>query len=269
MKTLRTTAIFLAFLCPVPDDEARAGFRITYDAVSYSTVTETTVETTDRRQNVLMIDEGRLRTVGGDAEGFDYIADARGGWPETAAAEIYGEGLDAAADGRPVVYILDQTRPACAEIPFLIVDGTDTGFDTAGLWIESAGEDKSMMGYRTELYRIYEGDALIREIWTTMDFGLGFDYMRVLESFEREFNKMAPQEDFDETARIFRRVKGVPLVDIEYYPGGRDVLEARTIQKKKYKDDDFRPPENYTRVSLRELAENPPGLNHSDDVNDR
>lgn len=212
---------------------AQAGYRISYEAVSYSTEDETE-RVVNRQNNVMLIDEGKLRTAGGDAGGFDLIADLR--------------------DAR--IFVLDAMRMMYAEIEFPPAIA-DTAADTAGGVLQIQVEDTGpvILKHATHHYGIYEDSTLIREIWTTEELNLGFDFMHAMDGLERAFQKFAPAEDYNEFSSIFRRVRGVPLKDVQYYPFGRDVLQATRIERVKFGPHEFLPPKDYGKRMLKDLAE--------------
>ncbi len=214
---------------------ADAAYRLTYEAISYS-VEDETEQIVSRQKNVMLIDEGRLRTVGGDAEGFDLIADLK----------------------KNTIYVLDAAQQSYAEIPFPsdeedseLADGEDNR-SVLTIQVDTAGE--VILKHGTERYSILEDSTLIREIWTTQEIKLGFDFMQAMDGLERAFQQFAPAEDYPEFSTIFRQVRGVPLRDIQYYPFGRDVLKATRIDRVKPAESDFQPPEKFARRALRDLA---------------
>lgn len=224
-------------------EDALAGYRISYEAVSYSDEVEPD-QVISRQKNALLIDQGKMRTVGGDLAGFDLIADI-------AANRIY---------------VLDATQQAYALIDFPALE-PDTPADTAAATADSAAPVPSdllvsvadtsdpILKYPTRMYSIFEDSTLIRELWTTEELNLGFDFMRAMDGLERAFQKFAPAEDYQEIASIFRKVRGVPLKDIQYYPAGRDTLQAVKVEKIKFAAGEFSPPSNYVQRNLKNLAE--------------
>lgn len=211
---------------------AHAGFRVTYEAVSYSEEGDTP-EVVSRQQNALLIDQGKLRTVNGDMEGFDLIADLK----------------------TSSIYVLDAKSRTFALIDFPPVDESDTDAGSGVFQIDVQETAPPMLGYAVQHYRIYEDSTLWREIWTTKELNLGFDYMRAMEGLQRAFQELTPDDEFDQLTALFRRVRGVPLSDIQVYPFGRDVLQAKKVERVKFGAAEFRPPKNYEQKKLKDLSE--------------
>ncbi len=211
---------------------AMAGYRITYEAVSYSQETET-AQVVNRQKNVLLIDKGRFRTVGGDVQGFDLIANI----------------------GDSTIYVIDAVQKAYAVIPFPDRADTDGVVDNGTFRIETVETGPTLNGYPTRQYKIYEDGNLIRELYTSERFMLGFDFMFAMEGLERAFQDFAPSEDFGDLRSLFRQVDGVPLKDIQYYPYGRDVLQTLKIERVAFRPEEFFPPAGCAKKTLRELSE--------------
>lgn len=220
---------------------AQAGFRLAYEAVSYSSEEEDTPQVVSRQKNVMLIDDGKLRTVGQDASGFDLIANLKTG----------------------VIHVLDAVHQAYSEIPFVSdsdLPPTDTGSEETSEMLQILVEDTGpeTLGYRTHKYRIYEDSILIREITTTEQLNMGFDFMQAMEGLEHAFQEFSPAENFGALSLLYRQVRGVPLIDIQYYPQGLDVLQATKVERIKFKPEQFLPPKNYAKKPLQSLSEDSP-----------
>ena len=218
--------------------EAQAGFKVSYEAVSYSSEEEDTPQVVSRQKNVMLIDQGKLRTAGADAAGFDLIADLK----------------------TATIYVLDATQQSYAQIPFPDTASDTKSDDTAGsLQIQVEDTGPQVLGYPTRKYRIYEDSILIREITATEQLNMGFDFMQAMEQLEHAFQEFSPAENFGELSALYRRVRGVPLVDIQYYPNGLDVLQATKVDRVKLKAEEFLPPKNYAKKELQNLSESGTG----------
>lgn len=211
---------------------ADAGHRITYEAVSYSEENDSP-QVMNRQKNSLLIDRGRFRTVGGDVEGFDLIAD-----------------VDSST-----ICVLDATQNAYAVIPFPLRDETDTAESPSMFRIDVHDTGPTILGYATRQYRIYEDGNLVREIYTTDRLPMGFDFMHAMEGLERAFQDFAPSDDYSDLRALFRQVRGVPLKDIRFYPYGRDVLQALRIERQHFRAEEFLPPRDYVLKTLQALSE--------------
>lgn len=212
---------------------AEAGYRISYEAISYSSMDGPEQEDT-RQKNVMLIDGGRFRTVGGDVAGFDLIADV--------------------TDTR--LFILDSYHNSYAMVPFVLQPSeTDPPSGSSELDIRLDESGPMMLKHPTRHYSIYEDSTLIREIWTTDDLEMGFDFMQAMDGMERAFQEISPSEDYEEFSTVFRQVRGVPLRDVQYYPYGRDVLEAVRIDRVKIRPEEFLPPSGYVEKALSEILE--------------
>lgn len=239
LRTVWTFFVLAAFHLPAAD----AGYRITYEFVSVSEEGETP-EITLRQKNALLIDSGRMRTVNGDVEGYDLIADL--------------------AESR--IFVLDAKHQTYAQIDFPPLDQLESDTHETPFQIEVEETAPPVLGYAVRLYRIYEDSALWREIVSTNEIDLGFDYMRAMEGLQRAFQEFDPEEDFAQLTMLFRRVHGVPLSDVQYFPFGKDILQAKKIDRVKFKADEFLPPKNYTKRPLRNLSDSDTPGSPKDDV---
>lgn len=210
---------------------AHAGYRVTYEAVEYSE-TEDTPDVVSHK-NVMWIENGKLRTVNGDVEGFDLIADIK----------------------NSCIYVLDAKQQAFAQIDFVPVEDLDTVEETGVFQIEVEETAPPYLEYTVQRYKIYEDSSLIREITTTDELGLGFDFMRALDSLQRAFQDVTPEEEYRQLSHLFRQVRGVPLNDVQYYPMGKDILQAKKVERVKFTAEDFLPPKHYTKKTLRDLEQ--------------
>ncbi|OGH60656.1 MAG: hypothetical protein A3G34_11060 [Candidatus Lindowbacteria bacterium RIFCSPLOWO2_12_FULL_62_27] len=235
MNSIRRCGILLALAALLQAGGAWGGYRVAYEAVSYSEEGDTP-EVVSRQKNAMWIDKGKLRTVNGDVSGYDLIAD-----------------LNART-----IYVLDAKTQAYSMIEFPPAIPAETEPAEGIFLIEEDETAAPVLGFAARRYRIYEDSALIREITTTQEITPGFDFMRAMEGLERAFQAFAPSDDYEPLSMLFRKVHGLPLNDIQYYPYGRDVLEARKIERVKFSEEEFLPPKHYVKRDLRNLSEEEP-----------
>ncbi|NIP31727.1 MAG: DUF4412 domain-containing protein, partial [Candidatus Dadabacteria bacterium] len=145
---------------------------------------------------------------------------------------------------------------------------SDSQSKKVSLSIENTNEVQTISGYECSVFKIFKNRELIEELCLSNSFEYGDEVdIDKLSSFMSEFKKLGQSlnndivvDGEDKYLKLFA-VNGYPLKTVDYtVKGSVFIEEIKSITRSKIDNEEFYPPENFEKKSLKEMMTAPSNI---------